>query len=225
MLQISCFFRFFAKKTLKMAISTSVWSAQHPNAGRNIQQLVLSLGDLYVTVFVGPKYTKTNLKYQNDFWAISFVASVGFGLKHFNQILKLLCSFLLQLLSTFFCRCNKWIILMPQANDCHYIYILNLLSLSLSLSLSLFLTSSSLVLYVQVCILGSIKIIPFWVKKFLLRLANTLAFTKLSKLVFQNPSSVSLSSKQCILLLVFYNALTTYPFESWMQTLQILDIY
>ena len=34
---ISCFFRFFAAKTLKMTISTSVWSAQHPNAGQNIQ--------------------------------------------------------------------------------------------------------------------------------------------------------------------------------------------
>ena len=29
----------FAQKVLKMTISTSVWSAQHPNAGRNIQQL------------------------------------------------------------------------------------------------------------------------------------------------------------------------------------------
>ena len=28
----------FAAKTLKMPISTSVWSAHHPNAGRNIQQ-------------------------------------------------------------------------------------------------------------------------------------------------------------------------------------------
>ena len=37
MLQISCFFRFFAAKTLKMVISTSVWSAWHPNAGQNIQ--------------------------------------------------------------------------------------------------------------------------------------------------------------------------------------------
>ena len=35
LLQISCF---FAQKTLKMTISTSVWSAQHPNAGPNIQQ-------------------------------------------------------------------------------------------------------------------------------------------------------------------------------------------
>ena len=32
------FFSFFAEKTLKMTISTSVWSAQHPNAGQNIQQ-------------------------------------------------------------------------------------------------------------------------------------------------------------------------------------------
>ena len=31
------FFEFFAQKTLKMAISTSVWSGQHPKAGRNIQ--------------------------------------------------------------------------------------------------------------------------------------------------------------------------------------------
>ena len=33
------FFRFFAAKTLKMVILTSVWSAQHPNAGRNMQHL------------------------------------------------------------------------------------------------------------------------------------------------------------------------------------------
>ena len=30
---------FFAAKTLKMTISTNVWSAQHPNTGRNIQHL------------------------------------------------------------------------------------------------------------------------------------------------------------------------------------------
>ena len=36
LLQVSCFFRFFAQKTLKMTISTSVWRAQHLNAGRNI---------------------------------------------------------------------------------------------------------------------------------------------------------------------------------------------
>ena len=34
---MSCF---FAEKTLKMTISTSVWSVQHPNASRNIQQWV-----------------------------------------------------------------------------------------------------------------------------------------------------------------------------------------
>ena len=38
-LQISCF---FAEKTMKMTISTSKWSAQHPNAGPNIQQMFLS---------------------------------------------------------------------------------------------------------------------------------------------------------------------------------------
>ena len=27
------FFRFFAAKTLKMTLSTSIWSEQHPNAG------------------------------------------------------------------------------------------------------------------------------------------------------------------------------------------------
>ena len=36
--KILAFLRFFAAKTLKKTISTSVWSAQHPNAGRNIQQ-------------------------------------------------------------------------------------------------------------------------------------------------------------------------------------------
>ena len=42
-LQNSCFFSFFAQKMLKMTISTSVWSAQHPNTRRNIQQLGLRL--------------------------------------------------------------------------------------------------------------------------------------------------------------------------------------
>ena len=37
--KILAFLRFFAAKTLKMTISTNVWSAQHPNAGRNIQQV------------------------------------------------------------------------------------------------------------------------------------------------------------------------------------------
>ena len=31
------FFSFLAQKMLKMTISTSVWGAQHPSAGRNIQ--------------------------------------------------------------------------------------------------------------------------------------------------------------------------------------------
>ena len=34
--QISCF---FAEKMLKMTISTSFWSVQHPNTGRNVQHL------------------------------------------------------------------------------------------------------------------------------------------------------------------------------------------
>ena len=33
------FFSFLSLKTLKMTISTSIWSAQHPNAGWNIQQV------------------------------------------------------------------------------------------------------------------------------------------------------------------------------------------
>ena len=32
------FLAFLQKKTLKMDNSTSVWGAQHPNAGRNIKQ-------------------------------------------------------------------------------------------------------------------------------------------------------------------------------------------
>ena len=32
------FFSFIALRALKMTISTSVWGAQHPNSGRNIQQ-------------------------------------------------------------------------------------------------------------------------------------------------------------------------------------------
>ena len=36
------FFSFFAEKTLKITISTSVLGAQHPNAGQNIQQLTVT---------------------------------------------------------------------------------------------------------------------------------------------------------------------------------------
>ena len=35
--KILAFLRFFAAKMLKMTILTSVWHAQHPNAGQNIQ--------------------------------------------------------------------------------------------------------------------------------------------------------------------------------------------
>ena len=37
LLQMFCFFSLLAQKMLKMAISTSVCSAQHPSAGRNIK--------------------------------------------------------------------------------------------------------------------------------------------------------------------------------------------
>ena len=40
--KIFAFLRFFAQKTLKMSILTSIWSAQHPNAGRNIQHSCVS---------------------------------------------------------------------------------------------------------------------------------------------------------------------------------------
>ena len=40
-LQISCFFQEKTSKNAEMVISTSVRSAQHPNAGRNIQHLCL----------------------------------------------------------------------------------------------------------------------------------------------------------------------------------------
>ena len=35
------FLRLFEQKTLKMTISTSVWSAQHPNNGLNIQHMCI----------------------------------------------------------------------------------------------------------------------------------------------------------------------------------------
>ena len=47
------FFLLFSTKTLKMTISTSVWSAQHPNAGRNIQQtLIRNIGAMVKCKFV-----------------------------------------------------------------------------------------------------------------------------------------------------------------------------
>ena len=43
LLQISYLFCFLPLKTLKMTILTSVWHAQHPNTGWNIQQLCVFL--------------------------------------------------------------------------------------------------------------------------------------------------------------------------------------
>ena len=37
-----CFF-IFSTKSIQIKILTSVWSAQHPNAGQNMQQLLLSI--------------------------------------------------------------------------------------------------------------------------------------------------------------------------------------
>ena len=42
--KLLAFFSFFAVNTLKMTVKTSVWSAQHPNAGRNIQQTIPQKG-------------------------------------------------------------------------------------------------------------------------------------------------------------------------------------
>ena len=36
-----CFFSFLAQKTLKMTIYNSIWGAQHPNTGQNIQQILI----------------------------------------------------------------------------------------------------------------------------------------------------------------------------------------
>ena len=50
LLQISCFYLAFChSKMLKMTSWTSVWHAQHPNAGQNIQQLILNI---FYSVFV-----------------------------------------------------------------------------------------------------------------------------------------------------------------------------
>ena len=43
LLKFSANFLLFCRKTLKMTISTSIWGAQHPNAGRNLQQVCLQL--------------------------------------------------------------------------------------------------------------------------------------------------------------------------------------
>ena len=37
---------FLAQKMQKMTISTSIWSAQHPKAGRNTQQVTFALFNL-----------------------------------------------------------------------------------------------------------------------------------------------------------------------------------
>ena len=50
------FFSFLPLKMLKMTILTSVWSAQHPKASQNIQQLTIYQG-VHITYF-----TSTNLK-------------------------------------------------------------------------------------------------------------------------------------------------------------------
>ena len=48
-------------KTLKKTILTSVWSAQHPNAGRNIQHLCIKETDNKLLFKSKSKYTLINL--------------------------------------------------------------------------------------------------------------------------------------------------------------------
>ena len=43
---VDCFISFFAQKTLKMTILTSVWGVQHPNADQNIQHSMTNMEKL-----------------------------------------------------------------------------------------------------------------------------------------------------------------------------------
>ena len=61
------FLGFFAAKMLKMAILTSVWSAQHPKAGQNIQH---STPQIWITLFWDKTYPllfRTNMLFLNLF--------------------------------------------------------------------------------------------------------------------------------------------------------------
>ena len=50
-LVIFYFFSFLTQKMLKMKISTSVWGAQHPNPGQNMQQILILTCPIFRPVF------------------------------------------------------------------------------------------------------------------------------------------------------------------------------
>ena len=66
------FFNFWAQKTLKTHISTSVWHGQHPNAGQNIQQIFFESLELLQHLLVGTPRTlkvwETLILHWNQAW-------------------------------------------------------------------------------------------------------------------------------------------------------------
>ena len=81
------FVGFLAQKTLKMTKSTSIWSAQHPNAGRNIQHL-LSCAHFYCKEKCS-QMKKNNNKFVlcEDFW-IEFTQSCSVALGFYGVHMK-----------------------------------------------------------------------------------------------------------------------------------------
>ena len=72
LLQISCFFCFLPLKTLKITISTSVWSAQHLNAGQNIQHTFLLFQQTCEMFWRGYK----NIVHTVNIWILDTLDSV-----------------------------------------------------------------------------------------------------------------------------------------------------
>ena len=98
----------FSKKTSKMTISTSVWSAQHPNSGWNIQQMPFfpyqCLGLFYFLWHLVP-YSGSIFK--NLFFFVSVLLSF------------LLFPVLFLYLLSNFCPC-LWCLLIFRVNICHF---------------------------------------------------------------------------------------------------------
>ena len=86
----------FQQKKLKMKILTSFWGAQHPKAGRNIQQLLITLlAKNFILVFISLVYSSLNFK------QTSFDTCNGQSLQSYNYFLPQKWKAVIQLIPIF----------------------------------------------------------------------------------------------------------------------------
>ena len=86
----------FCRKKLKMIILTSIWSAQHPNAGPNLQHHTVTQPDWSEV----PKLENKSAENSNTWWILGIMHHENFGnlvLALGPRIYKMICSHLLKL--------------------------------------------------------------------------------------------------------------------------------